>query len=115
MEMLRNMPNSETLKELLEFSTKFAQFCRGVPPFAKGLLPEDFLRVPEASKGRQCEVIEYAFNLRNIAQLLAITIPRLLEVAIGFHKLVGFINSLLHEMVKMSSKLNYTLVELDKV
>jgi hypothetical protein len=28
MEMLWNMPNSETLKELLEFSTVFAQKCR---------------------------------------------------------------------------------------
>jgi hypothetical protein len=28
MEMLRNMPNSETLKELLEFSTTFAKMCR---------------------------------------------------------------------------------------
>jgi hypothetical protein len=28
MEMLRNMPNSETLKELLEFSMMFAQMCR---------------------------------------------------------------------------------------
>jgi hypothetical protein len=28
MEMLWNMPNSETLKELLEFSTVFAQMCR---------------------------------------------------------------------------------------
>jgi hypothetical protein len=27
MEMLRNMPNSETLKELLEFSTMFAHMC----------------------------------------------------------------------------------------
>jgi hypothetical protein len=30
MEMLWNMPNSETLKELLEFSTTFAKMCRGL-------------------------------------------------------------------------------------
>jgi hypothetical protein len=121
MEMLRNMPNSETLKELLEFSTVFAQMCRGqgerigASPFAEGLLPKDFLRVPESSKGRQCEVIEYAYNLRTIAQLLATATPSLLEAAMGFDKLVGFINSLLHEMVRTSSKLNYTLVELDEI
>jgi hypothetical protein len=57
MEMLWNMPNSETLKELLEFSMVFAQMCResgerrGASPFTEGLLPEDFLRVPESSKG----------------------------------------------------------------
>jgi hypothetical protein len=56
MEMLRNMPNNETLKELLEFSTVIAQMCReqgereGASPFAEGLLPEDFLRVPESNK-----------------------------------------------------------------
>jgi hypothetical protein len=33
----------------------------------------------------------------------------------GFDKLVGFINPLLHEMVRMSSELNYTLSELDEV
>jgi hypothetical protein len=57
MEMLRNMPNNETLKELLEFSTVFAQMCResgerrGASSLTEGLLPEDFLRVPESSKG----------------------------------------------------------------
>ena len=121
MKMLQNMPNNKTLKELLEFSTKFAQLCqeqgeeRGLPPFAKGLLPEDFLRVLEASKCQQREVIEYAFNLRNIAQLLATATLGLLETAIGFDKLVGFINPLLHKMVKTSSELDSTLVELDKV
>jgi hypothetical protein len=121
MEMLRNMPNSETLKELLEFSTTFAKMCRdngerrSAPPFAEGLLPEDFLRVSESSKGRQREVIEHAYNLRSIAQLLATATPSLLEAALGFDKLVGFINPLLHEMTKTSSELNYTLVELDKV
>jgi hypothetical protein len=121
MEMLRNMPNSETLKELLEFSTMFAQICRescerrGAPPFAKGLLPEDFLRVPESSKGGQREVIEHAYNLRSITQLLATATPGLLEAALGFDKLVGFINSVLHEMVRMSSELNHTLAELEEV
>jgi hypothetical protein len=73
MEMLWNMPNSETFKELLEFSTTFAKMCRdsgeqrGAPPFAEGLLSEDFLRVPESSKGGQREVIEHAYNLRSIA------------------------------------------------
>ena len=28
MEMLQNMPNNETLKELLESSTKFVQLCQ---------------------------------------------------------------------------------------
>ena len=57
------MPNNEMLKELLEFSMKFAQLCReqgkqrGLLPFTEGLLPEDFLRVPEASKGQQHEVM----------------------------------------------------------
>jgi hypothetical protein len=74
-----------------------------------------FLRVPESSKGGQREVIEYAYNLRSIAQLLATATPSLLEVALGFDKLVGFINPLLHEMVRTSSELNYTLVELDEV
>jgi hypothetical protein len=121
MEMLRNMPNSETLKELMEFSTVFAQMCResgerrGVSPFAKGLLSKDFLRVPKSSKRRQREVIEYAYNLRSIAQLLATATLGLLEAALGFDKLVGFINPLLHQMVRTSSELNYTLAELDKV
>jgi hypothetical protein len=89
MEMLRNMPNDETLKESLEFSMVFAQMCResgeqrGAFPFAEGLLPEDFLRVPESSKRGQREVIEYAYNLRSIAQLLATTTPCLLEAALG--------------------------------
>ena len=70
MEMLRNMPNSETLKELLEFSTVLLQMCqeqgkqRGASPFAEGLLLEDFLRVLESSKGGQYEIIEYAYTLR---------------------------------------------------
>jgi hypothetical protein len=121
MEMLRNMPNSETLKELLEFSTTFAIMCRdsgerrGAPPFAEDLLPEDFLRVLESSKGGQREVTKYAYNLRNIAQLLATATPGLLEAAMGFDKFVGFINPLLHEMAKTSNKLNYTFAELDKV
>jgi hypothetical protein len=38
-----------------------------------------------------------------------------LETAVEFDKLVGFINPLLHEMVKTSSELNYTLVELAEV
>jgi hypothetical protein len=121
MEMLRNMPNNKTLKELLEFSTVFAQMCReqgerrGASPFAEDLLPKDFLRVPELSKGGQREVIEYTYNLRSIAQLLATATPGLLEAAMGFDKLVGFINPLLHEMAKTSSKSNYTLAELDEV
>ena len=101
-EMLWNMPNRKTLKELLEFSMMFVQMCqengkrRGAPHFTEGLLPEDFVRVSESSKGGQREVVEHAYNLRSIAQLLAITTPGLLEVALGFDKLVGFINSLLH-------------------
>ena len=73
------------------------------------------MRVLDASKGRQREVIEYAFNLRNIAQLLVATTPGLLEATIGFDKLVRFINSLLHEMVKMSSELDSMLAKLEKV
>jgi hypothetical protein len=121
MEMLRNMPNSETLKELLEFSMMFAQMCResgeqrGASPFAKGLLFKDFLRVPESSKGGQREVIEHAYNLRSIVQLLATAIPGLLEAALGFDKLLGFINPLLYEMATTSNKLNYKLAELDEV
>jgi hypothetical protein len=121
MEMLQNMPNNKTLKELLEFSTVFARMCReqgeqrGAFPFAEDLLPEDFLRVPELSKGGQREVIEYAYNLKSIAQLLTTATPGLLEAAMGFDKLVGFINPLLHKMVRMSSELNYTLAELDEV
>jgi hypothetical protein len=53
--------------------------------------------------------------LRNIIQLLATATPGLLEVALGFDKLVEFINPLLYEMVRTSSKLNYTLAELDEV
>jgi hypothetical protein len=73
------------------------------------------LRVPESSKRGQREVIEYAYNLRSIAQLLATATPGLLKTALGFDKLVGFINPLLHEMVRMFSELNYTLAELDEV
>jgi hypothetical protein len=118
MEMLWNMSNSETLKELLEFSTMFARMCReqGEPRgFTEGLLPEDFLRVPESNKDGQREVIEYAYNLRSIVQLLATATPGLLEAAMGFDKLVGFINPLLYEMVRTSSELNYTLAKLDEV
>jgi hypothetical protein len=121
MEMLWNMSKNETLKELLEFSTVFAWMCReqgewsGASPFAEDFLPKDFLRVPESSKGGQHEVIEYAYNLKSIAQLLATATLGLLESAMGFDKLVGFINPLLHEMVKTSSELNYTLAELDEV
>jgi hypothetical protein len=89
MEMLRYMPNSKMLKELLEMSMLFAQVCReqgerrGASPFAEGLLPKDFLRVPELRKGRQCEVLEYVYNLRNIAQFLATATPSLLEATLG--------------------------------
>jgi hypothetical protein len=121
MEMLQNMPNSKTLKELLEFSTVFVQMCResgerrSASPFAKGSLPEDFLRVSESSKCGQREVIEYAYNLGSIAQFLAIATPSLLEATLGFDKLVGFINPLLYQMVRTSSELNHTLAELDEV
>jgi hypothetical protein len=115
------MPNSKTLKELLEFSTVFAQMCRehgeqrDASPFTEGLLPEDFLKVPESRKGGQCEVIEYAYNLRSIVQFLATATPSLLEAALGFDKVVGFINPLLYEMVRVSSELNSTLSELEEV
>jgi hypothetical protein len=121
MEMLRNMPNNKTLKELLEFSTVFAQICReqgeqrGASPFTEGLLPEDFLNIPESRKGGQHEVIEYTYNLRSIVQFLATATPSLLEVAMGFDKIVGFINPLLHEMVRVSGELNSTLAELEEV
>jgi hypothetical protein len=121
MEMLWNMPNNEMLKELLEFSTIFAQMCReqgeqrGASPFAEGLLPEDFLRVLESRKGEQREVIEYAYNLRSIPQFLTTATQSLLEAALGFDKVVEFINPLLHEMVRVSGKLNSMLAELEEV
>jgi hypothetical protein len=62
------------------------------------------LRILESSKRGQREVIEYAYNLRSIAQLLATATPGLLEAALEFDKLVGFINPLLHEMVRTSSE-----------
>jgi chromosome segregation ATPase len=73
------------------------------------------LRVPKSRKGEQREVIEYAYNLRNIAQFLATVVLSLLEVAPGFDKLVRFINHLLHEMVKLSSELNSTSAKLWEV
>jgi hypothetical protein len=88
---------------------------RGASPFAKGLLPEDFLRVPKSRKGEQREVIEYAYNLSSIAQFLETATPSLLEEALGFDKVVGFINPLLHEMVRVSSELNSMLAELEEV
>jgi hypothetical protein len=106
---------------LLEFSTVFAQMCReqgeqrGASPFAEGLLPEDFLRIPKSKKGGQREVIEYAYNLWSIAQFLATTTRSLLEAALEFDKVVGFINPLLHEMVRVSGELNSTVVELEEV
>jgi hypothetical protein len=102
MEMLRSMPNSKTLKELLEMSTLFAQLCReqgkqsSASPFLEGLLPEIFLRVLESRKGGQREAIEYAYNLKSIAQFLATATPSLLEAV------VRFINPLKHEMVRVS-------------
>jgi hypothetical protein len=88
---------------------------RGASPFAKGLLLEDFLRVPESRKGGQCEVIEYTYNLRSITQFLATATWSLLKVALGFHKVVGFSNPLLHAMVRMFGELNSTLAELEEV
>ena len=88
---------------------------RSASAFAKGLLSKDFLRVPKSKKGGQCEVIEYAYNLRSIAQFLATAIPSLLEATLGFDKVVGFINPFLHEMVRVSGKLNSTLAELEEV
>jgi seryl-tRNA synthetase len=73
------------------------------------------LRVPESKKSGQREVIEYAYNLRSIAQFLATATPSLLEVALGFDKVVGFINPLLHEMVRVFGELNSTLAELEEV
>ena len=73
------------------------------------------MRIPESSKGGQREVIGYTYNLRSIIQLLAIAILGLLEAAMGFDKLVGFINPLLYEMVRIFSELNYMLAELDEV
>ena len=87
MEMLWCILNSKMLKELHEML--FAQVCqeqgeqRGASSFVEGLLPKDFLRVPESRKGGQCEVIEYAYNLRNIAQFLATAAPSLLEATLG--------------------------------
>ena len=84
-------------------------------PFTEGLLPEDFLRVLESSKSGQHEVIEHTYNLKSFAQLLATTTLGLLEGALGFDKLVGFINPLLHKTAKTSSELNYTLAKLHEV
>ena len=69
---------------------------RSDSPFAEDLLSKDFLRISESSKGGQREVIEYAYNLKSIAQLLANATPSLLKGAMGYDKLVGFINPLLH-------------------
>jgi hypothetical protein len=71
--------------------------------------------VPESRKGGQREVIEYAYNLRSIVQFLATATPSLLEAVLGFDKLVGFIYSLLHEMVKLFGELNSTSAELWEV
>jgi hypothetical protein len=73
------------------------------------------LRVPKSRKGRQREVIEYAYNLRSIVQFLATVAPSLLEEALGFDKVVGFINPLLHKMVRVSGELNSTLAEHEEV
>ena len=43
------------------------------------------------------------------------TTPCLLEVALGFDKFVGFINSLLHEMTKVFVELTSTLAKLWEV
>ena len=99
-------------------SMQFVQLCqeqgeqRGASPFAKGLLPKDFLRVPKSRKGGQHEVIEYVYSLKSIAQFLATATPSLLEVALGFDKLVGFINCLLYKMTKLFGELNSTSTEL---
>jgi hypothetical protein len=77
--------------------------------------PEDFLRVSGSRKGEQREVIEYAYNLRSIAQFLATSTPILLEVALGFDKVVEFINPLLHKIIKVSGELNSTFAELEEV
>jgi hypothetical protein len=48
-------------------------------------------------------------------QFLATATPSLLEAALGFDKVVEFINLLLHEMVRVSGELNSILVELEEV
>ena len=91
------MPNNKMLEELLEMNILFTQLCqeqgeqRGASPFIEGVLSKAFLRVLESRKGRQREAIGYAYNLRSIPQFLATTTPSLLEVALGFDKVVEFI------------------------
>jgi uncharacterized membrane protein required for colicin V production len=53
--------------------------------------------------------------LKSIAQFLATATPSLLEAALGFDKVVGFINSLLYKMVRVFGELNSTLAELEEV
>jgi hypothetical protein len=73
------------------------------------------LRVLESRKGRVLEVIEYLYNLRSRGQFLTTAIPSLLEAALEFDKLVRFINSLLHKMVRLSGEWNLTTAELWEV
>ena len=119
--MLLKMPNYQTLMELLECSTNVAQLCReqgeqrGLPPCVEGLMPADFLRVSDATRGRSFELMEYAFNLKNIAQFIATAAPSLIEAAMGFDKVVGIINPMLRNLLQTSSELNSTSAKLEKV
>jgi hypothetical protein len=116
MEMLWNTPNNKTLKEVLEFSMQWAQLCREKGEQSGAFLSddfshEDFGRVVESEKKGEREVIHYAYKLKRVAKLITIMfldvknmanaitnlIPSLLEVAMGFDKLVSSIQPLMKE------------------
>jgi len=84
-EMLRTMPNNDKLKELLNFSVKWAELCLctndgGVAKANKvELTPKDSEAMQEIMG-----VLRVARNLKNGAEILATMAPSLLEMAHAF-------------------------------
>jgi hypothetical protein len=116
MEMLHRIPTQETLKELLEYNTQWAQLCSkkgeqiGSFP-SSGLFHEGFKRIRESHEGGARENIDYAYKLKRVAEVLAAMSPNvmdmanavsnmtlsLVEAALGFDKLASSILPLMAE------------------
>ena len=113
--LLRFIPNSDGLKQLLDVSVNWAGLCTkkhgGEVPSADGDDQKvefsvkaqemyEILRVATNLKGGAGVLAAMAPDLLDMAHTFAAVIPSVLEVATGFEKFVSPIMSLLEERVK---------------
>ena len=118
--MLRSIPNSDGLKQLLDVSVNWTRLCakkhggevasadgddQKAEFFAKAQEMYEVLRVATNLKGGAGVLAAMAPDLLEMAHTFASVIPSVLEAATGFEKFASPILSLLEERVKQQEEL----------